>query len=791
MNRYAKLLILIIAFNACKTSDNKRNPASTTWEKLGPGGGGATFIPTFSHESPDNFMIRCDMTGAYITNNGGSSYHQVNFANGSSAFAFDPNDKNIIYIGGNFLHRSTDGGETWKQVFPKKENIIKESYFSDHASYSATVNDSLYNFKSDISAIRIDPADNKNIYIAMGSSLLHSNDNGNTWQQHAFNENIISLYTNKTSDLYIFTASAVYSFNKSSFKINKNELPSTMKPVFSYTAGKLKDSDKLIFYALHHDTKQPVEGEFGYTEIWTTDNTGKTWNRIMDSTITNASSKVNPSYSMIACAESDAAQAYVVCNRYEDKTGGKLKYWYGALKSNDAGQSWNWTWKGGGGSGQYGVKDGIGVQNLTDAWAEKAFGGEYIRLMDVGVYPNDGNTAIVTDWYRTMKTTDGGITWNAIYSNPQPDSSYASNGMDVTTTYGVHFDPFDKNHIAVSYTDIGYHHSFNGGKSWTRSTTGVPSEWINTCYWVAFDPEVKNKLWSAWSGMHDIPRGKMTRSPNWKERGKGGICVSEDGGRTWKPVSEAIGNNSPTTCIVLDKKSSKNNRTLYASVYNKGVYKSIDDGKSWQQKNNGLDSNTAAFEITLADDGNLFLTVSAVPQHQDGKKGRGIFSGAVYKSTDGAETWKKLNVTDGLLFPHGIGVDPKNPKRVYLGCWSDISISDLIGGDVAKATGGNDTLHMKGGIFLSEDGGDTWKQIFDEKQYVYDVTPDPYHEGRVYCNTFNRVAYRSDDDGKTWKKLKDYDFHWGHRVVIDENDHEKVYLTTFGSSFLHGTPTTE
>jgi photosystem II stability/assembly factor-like uncharacterized protein len=494
---------------------------------------------------------------------------------------------------------------------------------------------------------------------------------------------------------------------------------------------------------------------------------------------------------MIACAEADAAQVYAVCNRYEDKTGDKLKYWYGALKSDDAGKSWHWTWKGGGGSGQYGVKDGIGVQNLTDAWAEKAFGGEYIRLMDVGVYPNDGNTAIVTDWYRTMKTTDGGKTWNAVYSEPQADSSFTSNGMDVTTTYGVHFDPFDKNHIAVSYTDIGYHHSFNGGKSWIRSTTGVPSEWINTCYWMVFDPEVKDKMWSAWSGMHDIPRGKMTRNPNWKERAKGGICVSEDGGRTWRPASEGMETNSPTTSIVLDKKSPKNNRTLYAAVYNKGVFKSTDDGKTWQLKNNGIDSNTAAFEITLADNGNLFLTVSAIPQHKNGQKGRDFYSGAVYRSTDGAATWQKLNVTQGLLFPHGIGIDPKNPDRIYLGCWADISISDLIGGDVAKATGGNDTLHMKGGIFLSEDGGNTWKQIFDDKQYVYDVTPDPYHEGRVYCNTFNRVAYRSDDYGKTWKKLKDYDFHWGHRVVIDENDHEKVYLTTFGSSFLHGSPVTE
>ena len=793
MNCSAKLLILLITcFAACNTSsETKENPATTTWEKLGPGGGGATFIPTFSHESPDNFTIRCDMTGAYITNNGGKNYHQVNFANGSSAFAYDPNKKNIIYIGGNFLHRSTDGGKTWEQLFPKKEDIVKESYFSDHASYFATVNDSLYGNKQDVTAIRIDPAYSKKMYIAMGAALLYSSDDGTSWEKETIGENIISLYTNNSSELYILTANAVYMLNKSSGKIKKNDLPANMKPAFSYAMGKIKNSDNLKIYALHHDTKQPIEGEFGYSEIWTSENGGQTWNRITDSTITNAASKINPSYSMIACAEADAAQVYVVCNRYEDKTTSQLKYWYGALKSDDVGKSWHWTWKGGGGSGQYGVKDGIGVQNLTDAWAEKAFGGEYIRLMDVGVYPNDGNTAIVTDWYRTMKTTDGGKTWNAVYSEPHADGGFTSNGMDVTTTYGVHFDPFDKNHIAVSYTDIGYHHSFNGGKSWIRSTTGVPSEWINTCYWVAFDPEVKDKMWSAWSGIHDIPRGKMTRNPNWKERAKGGICLSTDGGRTWQPTVDGMGINSPSTSIVLDKKSPKNNRTLYAAVYNKGVFKSTDDGKTWQLKNNGIDSNTAAFEITLADNGNLFLTVSAIPQHKNGQKGRDFYSGAVYRSTDGAATWQELNVTDGLLFPHGIGIDPKNPNQIYLGCWGDISISDLIGGDVSKATGGNDTLHMKGGIFLSEDGGNTWKQIFDEKQYVYDVTPDPYHDGRVYCNTFNKVAYRSDDYGKTWKKLKDYDFHWGHRVVVDENDHEKVYLTTFGSSFLHGSPVTE
>ena len=84
--------------------------------------------------------------------------------------------------------------------------------------------------------------------------------------------------------------------------------------------------------------------------------------------------------------------------------------------------------------------------------------------MDVGVAPYDGNTAIVTDWYRTMKTmTEERVGMRS--TAEQPDGSFISRGLDVTTAYGVHFDPFDSNHIAISYTDIGYHHSFNGEKA--------------------------------------------------------------------------------------------------------------------------------------------------------------------------------------------------------------------------------------------------------------------------------------------------------------------------------------
>jgi photosystem II stability/assembly factor-like uncharacterized protein len=795
LTNIACVLLLLFSVIGCESTDNQsKEEGSLNWTKLGPGGGGSTFIPTFSYNSANDFLLRCDMTGSYLTKDGGTSYNQINLENGASTYAYDPNDENTVYIGATFLNKSTDGGKTWKQLFPLPEEIEKSEYKGDHASFNIkTKSNSLYDERyGRIGAIRVDPALKGALYFSMGPLFFYSFDDGKTWNKEDLEQRIEYLYTNSSSakdQVYISTVDAIIVFDKVAHTFNRKELPKEMAPAFSFSSGTVANTDKMIFYALHHDANQPIDGEFGYSEVWFSEDQGETWTQLQNSLITNQQSGIKPSYSMVSCAEYDAEQVYLVSNRYEEKTGGeKPLYWYGALKSNDQGENWKWVWKGGGGSGQYGVKDGIGVANLKDAWVEKAFGGEYIRLLDVGVFPSDGNIAVVTDWYRVMKTIDGGETWNEIYSNEQADHTFTTNGLDVTTAYGIHFDPFDSQHIAISYTDIGYHHSFNGGKSWERSTTGVPNEWINTCYWMVFDPEVKDKVWSVWSSLHDFPRGKMTRNPNWKNYGKGGVCVSLDGGRTWKPSNEGMGFDSPATSIVLDPKSSSDNRVLYASVYSKGVFKSIDGGKSWTLKNNGIGDNTAAFELTLSPNGDLFLVISPTPMHKNGEKGRGFYSGAVYKSKDGAETWKELKVSNGLLFPSGIEIDPENSNRIYLASWADISLSDLIGGDIARATGGNEMLEMPGGITLSEDGGETWTRIFDENQYVYDVTVDPYHPGRIYCNTFNKAAYRSDDYGKTWKKLAGYDFHWGHRVIVDPNDHEKVFLTTYGSSVWHGFP---
>ncbi len=795
MNIYnvaGKLLALTILLYACKGA-GEGGHSENQWRKTGPGGGGATFIPTFSPADDNRFLVKCDMTGSYLTKDGGRSYRQVNFPNGAASFAFHPSDTNTIYIGGAVLNRSTDGGNTWQQVFPAQKDVIRTSYSGDHAGYQIEVAEGSLYQNGGIHNIRVDPEVPGALYFSTGSYLYYTKDDGATWKRQDCGAPVDFIYTHSNSagnDLYVFTSRSRWVMNIAEETFSEQQLPVAMQQAFSFTGGVRSGSDSIVFYAILHDPAKEIDGEFGYSTIWKSEDAGINWMQVTDTVINNSSSGILPSFSMIRCAEQDAEKVYVVTNRYLQKKEKGHTYWYGALNTTDGGATWQWCWKGGGGSGRYGVKDGSDAPNLNDAWVKAAFGGEYIRLMDVGVSPTNGNVAIVTDWYRTMKTMDGGITWEQVYSD-RKEEGYVSRGLDVTTAYGVHFDPFDSLHIAISFTDIGYHHSFDGGNTWIRSVEGVPAEWVNTCYWMVFDPVVKDRVWSGWSNLHDFPRGKMTRNPRWRERARGGVCVSNDGGRSWTPVTEGMGFDSPVTSIVLDSGSPADSRVLYASVYSKGVFKSADGGNTWSLMNNGIGSNTSAFELTLAANGDLYLVVSAAPEHREGRKGREIYAGAVYKSTDGAATWQALPVGDGWLFPNGLEVDPVNPNRLYLGCWADINLSDLIGGDVARETGGNEKLAMPGGVFLSEDGGKSWNNIFDNKQYVYDVVADTRYEGRLYINTFNNAAYRSDDAGKSWQKLKGYDFHWGQRPVVDIHHPEKIYLTTFGSGVWHGLPETE
>jgi photosystem II stability/assembly factor-like uncharacterized protein len=795
------LSVMVLAFTLCLTACGggvtETTPASSgpspDWSIIGPGGGGSTFFPTYHPTDPDRIAIRCDMTGCYLSDNGGQSWEMYNIPGSVSSFAFDPSENKIVYVGAAGLHRTTDFGKSWELIFPLPSDTLGQSHFGDHADFDWVVRDgaSYPGGNSHVDAILIDPQNPQNLYVGLNfqgsGSVFVTRDNGASWSELArLKAPILGLYADlkKIDKLYAITRSSLAEIDPASGESDEKDMPERMTPVESATGGVDPESGVMRFYGVV-TPKGTAQGGFGgkilaLGGIFVTEDAGENWREVSGSIPKLASipaEDVKPSFAWVATASGDSRTAYVVCAHFADiNPRGETGHWYGIVKTTDSGKNWTWVQKAGGGSAGYGVRDGFKAENMKDSWVNDAFGNEFCRAICIGVFPSDPSHAVFTDWYRSMKTSDGGESWHALYSETLPDGSIRSRGLDVTTTYGVHFDPFDPEHIAISYTDIGYWHSFNSGTSWLRSADNLPDRWHNTCYWLEFDPDVEGRIVSGWGGWHDLPKLKMIRTPNWRKSAPGGVCVSNDGGRTWEVSSDGLP-NSPVTWVTIDPESPSESRTLYATSFSNGVYKSIDGGASWNPSNNGLGENLNAFQVTLDKNGTLWLVVTFDVKFSEPRE---LLDGAVYRSDDGASSWQKVELPAAVKFPNSIESDPLDPNRLYLACWASVDKGDY--------RGGSGVVQSEGGVLASTDNGKTWTQVYEPDTYVYGVAADPRQPGRVYLNTFQHRAAFSTDFGANWSKMAGYDFHWGHRPVPDPYSDDKVYLTTFGGSVYHGTP---
>ncbi|MCX6633679.1 MAG: hypothetical protein NT090_01070 [Acidobacteria bacterium] len=400
-------------------------------------------------------------------------------------------------------------------------------------------------------------------------------------------------------------------------------------------------------------------------------------------------------------------------------------------------------------------------------WISERFGTDYsANPLSLGIAPNNPDIVYGTDQGRIMQSLDGGRTWVAKYARKLPGHTYADTGPDVSTCYGVHFDPFNASRMFISYTDIGLFGSENRGRSWSAATTGVPPAWWNTTYWIEFDPQVRGRVWGVMSKIHDLPRAKMWRKRKLSDF-DGGVCLSEDGGKTWRQSSAGISQTAPTH-ILLDPASPRDARVLYVTGFNKGAYKSADGGKSWQLRNNGIEGREPfAWRLARDRDGVLYLVVAR--RSDDGSFGDDR-DGALYRSRDGAGRWERIPLPEGVNGPNGIAIDAERPERLYLAAWGR-----------ATAAGA-----VNGGVFVSSDAGKSWRNTHSADQHVYDITIDPRDARTLYAAGFESSAWRSTDRGETWKRIPGYNFKWGHRVIPDPRTPGMIYITTFGGSVWHG-----
>ncbi|MDQ2869655.1 MAG: glycosyl hydrolase [Acidobacteriota bacterium] len=306
----------------------------------------------------------------------------------------------------------------------------------------------------------------------------------------------------------------------------------------------------------------------------------------------------------------------------------------------------------------------------------------------------------------------------------------------------------------------------------------------------------------------------------------GGVWKTSDGGSNWESVSDKDFKTGSVGAIAV---SESDPNVVYVGMgeapirgnvsHGDGVYKSTDAGLTWTSM--GLKGTRQIARVRVHPTDPDLVYVAAQGHVWGRNPDRGI-----YRSRDGGRTWAKVLYVNDETGASDLAMDPSNPRTLYAAFWQVVRRPwELVDGGPASAlyrsTDGGDTWKKieaeglpsglwgkvgvaasaarpgrvyafieardGGGLFVSDDRGEKWKHVNDEHKirqrawYYAWVYPDPKNADTVYLPNVN--LHRSTDGGKTFSNLSSpHGDH--HDLWIDPDDSNRMILGNDGGATI-------
>lgn len=701
------------------------------WRQTGPGGGGRTMHLQTSPSDASQLLCAGDMGAIFRSSDGGKHWmmndfeqaERVRYGAGCSPWEFVPARPGEVWTGSKTrgLLRSPDNGATWRAVPGPWDSLTHRDWF--------------HSLGPDLVRFAPDGRTGLAAWGAFGDDrtvkLFLTRDAGTGWAEiplPAGTERPMALhFTGKDRALYLGSTQAL--------SIDLKQGAATALPllregtvVSSATGG---DS---LFVVLRREDKT--------TGLYEVGRDPETWNEIPF-----AIDGRTPAISVIACDRMRGSTLYAGVRGQTDHP---ATIW----KSSDRGRSWREILF---------RKPGTACNIGRNRWTTGRWGWSTAPA-SIAVDWNDPETVGFTDFTMCGLSRNGGADWDILSTGPMEGGRIPGGGTPMLTGWNYLID--GGRHL-VSSTDFTTWQSRDRGESWEFNQPEFQAIWHNNVYEIAVDPVHRERLYAAASLKHDLPYWHHLITQGSQPRlWRGGLLVSEDGGRNWNAVKPETSGlpDLPLTGLRMD-----DDGTLYAASMGGGVFRRKPGKTAFEPFSAGLpEENRNVHRVTRSPGGALYAVVTAKWETEK----QNALPGGVFRYDPAAARWVKLPLPPEVVYPVNVSFS-EDGSQLLIACFQQWRERERTGSGAYAAPG----------LWQAAADGSGARKLLDGLP-VYEAKFRPGHPGEILAGTVGGGLMRGRDND--FQRVPGCPPGSVHNIVFDPADPDAVSLTTFGQGIWKG-----